>query len=214
MTTIPMLDPVAAAIVFGGTLTATVLRSGWREAETAVRAVARLFAPRFDAIRVRAELAQQAQEIDQDGLLRAAPHEFDDGEFNDLSAALVRHRSLQAVFEEHERHRGARTMAVATAARVLAQAAELGPVMGLAGTLASLAGRSPTAPDGNCANAIAMAVTSMFYGLVVANFVFAPLANAVERRSRREEAARQELLDWLAATLAHRCEDGPARAAA
>jgi chemotaxis protein MotA len=42
-----------------------------------------------------------------------------------------------------------------------------------------------------------MAVTSTFYGLVAANFIFAPLAGALARRARAEEQARQELLDWL-----------------
>ncbi len=172
-------------------------------------AVSHLLLRAFDSGRVRAELAVQIQEIADDGLLRAEPHRFGDGEFDDLSDVLVRHRSIQALYEEHERHRHRRAVLAGTAGRVLAEAADLAPVLGLAGTLLSLGGLS-TAVDGDYARSIGTAVTTTLYGLVVANFLFAPLSTAVDRRARAEERDRQELLDWLAKAIKSACSRSPA----
>lgn len=194
---INLLDPLSAGIVLGGTVLAVLLRCGWQDTRCAFQAVAHLFTRQFDAAGVRAQLALQIQEIDEDGLVRAEPRRFGDGEFNELTQALVRHRSIQALHDEHERHRWRRSVLAGTAGRVLAEAADLAPILGLAGTLLALGGLS-TIADGDYARSIGAAVTTTLYGLIAANFLFAPLSNAVERRARSEEKARQELLDWLA----------------
>ena len=193
-----VLDPLSAAIVFGGTVAAVLLRCGWRDCSAAAQAVGQLFTRPFDSDHVRSELAVQIQEIGADGLLRAEPHRFGDGEFDQLAEALVRHRSIQALYFDHERHSLRRVAEAEKAGRVLSEASELAPVLGLAGTLLSLGGLSATAADGGYGFAIATAVTTTFYGLVAAHFVFAPLAGAVLRRADAEEMQRRELLNWLA----------------
>ena len=195
-----LLDPDAAAIVFGGTLAATLLRCGWRDVCAALQALAQLPSRPFDSVRVRSELAVQVREIGEDGILRAEPHRFGDGEFDDLSDALIRHRSIRALHDEHERHRSRRQRTAETATGVLAEAADLSPVLGLAGTLVALGGFTATG-DADYARSIGTAVVTTLYGLVFANFVFGPLAGAVARRARAEEHERQELLDWLAAAI-------------
>ncbi|WP_374408922.1 MotA/TolQ/ExbB proton channel family protein [Pelagerythrobacter sp.] len=192
-----LLDPVAAAIVFGGTLTATLLRCGWRDVRAALTALVALPTRPFDSGRVRSELAAQVREIDRDGILRAEPHRFGDGAFDDLSDALIRHRSIAALHDEHARQRSRRQRGAEIAANVLGEAADLAPVLGLAGTLVALGGFS-AGGDADYARSIGTAVVTTLYGLVFANFVFGPLAGAVARRARAEERERQELLDWLA----------------
>lgn len=200
MNVMQLLDPLSAAIVLGGTLMATLLRCGWRDARAALQALAQLPSKPFDSVRVRAELAAQVREIGKDGILRAEPHRFGDGEFDDLSDALIRHRSIAALHDEHARHRSRRQRAADTAARVLGEAAELAPVLGLAGTLVALGGFSAAA-DADYARSIGTAVITTLYGLVLANFVFGPLAGAIVRRARAEERERQELLEWLASAV-------------
>ena len=195
-----LLDAVAATIVFLGTFAATLLRCGWRDARTALLTLAQLPSKPFDSKRVRAELAAQVREIGRDGILRAEPHSFGDGEFDDLTGALIRHRSIKALYDEHARHRARRQATADTAARVLAEAAELAPVLGLAGTLVALGGFSAAA-DGDYARSIGTAVITTLYGLVLANFVFSPLASAIARRARAEERDRQDLMVWLASAV-------------
>src|SRR5690606_31529900 len=163
----------------------------------AAQAVGQLFARPFDSLRVRAELAVQIREIGELGLIRVEPHQVGDGEFDELSDTLVRRRSIRALYDEHERHSIRRATLAETARAVLTEAAELAPVLGLAGTLLSLGGLSTLAVDGDYGRAIGMAVTTTFYGLIAANFLFAPLAGAIARRARAEEQARQDLLAWL-----------------
>ena len=192
------LDPLSALLVLGGTLAAALLRCGWRDAREAARAALQLAQRPFASDHVRAELGAQIQDICENGLVRAHPHHFGDGEFDAVADALIRRRSLTALHEEHDKHRARRLARAETAIAVLGQAAELAPVLGLAGTLLSLGGLSAAvAANGDAAGAIGTAVTTTLYGLVVANFLFAPLAAAIARRSRQEEQARQELLDWL-----------------
>jgi chemotaxis protein MotA len=85
----------------------------------------------------------------------------------------------------------------------LAQAAELAPVFGLAGTLISLSQLpSEGFARGAFTGAISMAVITTLYGLLSANLLLAPLARMVERKAQAEEAERQEMIDWLAAQIA------------
>ena len=194
-----LADGPSAAIVIGGTALATALRCGLSDCAAAGRSVARIGRTGFDADRVRAELALQVQEIRNDGLLRTPLHHFGDREFDEATEALLERRSVAALLSAHEAHRARRGAASERAIRCLAQAAELAPVFGLAGTLVSLS----QLPAGGVARgamtgAISMAVITTLYGLLLANLLLAPLARVVERAAIAEEAGRQAVIDWLA----------------
>lgn len=217
MNGIPLLDLPSLALVLVGTMLATLMRCGWADTRHALRALAQLFSARFDAAHARAELAIQVQEIDEDGLLRAEPHHFGDGEFDEMTDALIRTRSIQALHESHEDHRARRMEASHRAVVVLVSAAELAPVFGLVGTLVALGRLSSTvASTGNFAGAIGMAVATTLYGLVAANFLFAPLAAMISRRAESEDRAREGLIAWLSAAIETSCrkEREPARSGA
>ncbi len=194
-----LFDGPSAGIVLGGTMLATVLRCGWSDIAVAFRAVAQLGQKGFDAANARAELAVQVQEIRSDGLLRAQPHHTGDREFDEVSDVLIGRRSIPALLAAHESHKAGRQAANNRAVRTLAQAAELAPVFGLAGTLISL---SQLPADGIArgafAGAISMAVLTTLYGLLCANLLLAPLSRALERKGAGEEAERQKIVEWLA----------------
>lgn len=193
-----LLDGPSAAIVFGGTALATLLRCGWRDCALTGQALALLGRTRFDGDAVRAELARQVQEIRQDGLLRAQPHHYGDREFDEVTEALLGNRSVTALLTAHEAHRARRVTTSERAARCLAQGAELAPVFGLAGTLVSLS-QLPTGgiASASLSSAISMAVLTTLYGLLLANLALAPLARVIERAAAAEEAGRQRVIDWL-----------------
>jgi len=198
-----LLDPAAAAIVVGGTLVATVMRCGFTDCGHALAALSRIGRTRFDAQGVRAELAVQVRQIHKDGLFRVNPHQFGDNEFDEATEALIAKRSVPALLAAHESHKQRRLESDDRAVRTLVQAAELGPVFGLVGTLYSL---SQLAADGigkdAFAGAISTAVLTTLYGLLLANLLIAPLARLVERASTREEKERQKVVDWLAQQVA------------
>ena len=200
-----LVDGSSAVIVFGGTALATLLRCGFADVGVALGRVARLPGRRFSADRARASLAAQVQAIQRDGLLRAAPQHLGDAEFDEATDALIATRSVAALLERHDSHRARRLVESERATQTLAQAAELAPVFGLAGTLVSLS----QLPGGGVVAAgltaaISMAVLTTLYGLLAANLLLAPLARIVERAALAEEAGRQAVIEWLAQQLAER----------
>ena len=198
-----LIDGPSAAIVFGGTLAATALRCGLTDCRAAVHALGHLRGEGFDPERVRAELAVQVQEIHKDGILRAHPHNYGDREFDEATEALLERRSVAALLERHEAHKARRLVSSERAVRTLAQAAELAPVFGLAGTLISLSQLPAEGiARGALTGAISMAVVTTLYGLLAANLLLAPLARVIERAAGAEEAKRQQVLDWLTTQIA------------
>lgn len=198
-----LFDPASAAIVAGGTALATFLRCGTTNCTLIVVSLSQLGRKHFDAEGTKAELAVQVREIQQDGLLRAHPHHFGDREFDEATDALIGRRSVAALHAAHESHKARRVAASSRAAATLAQAAELAPVFGLAGTLISL---SQLPADGIAkgaySGAIGMAVLTTLYGLLLANLLLAPLARVIERAADAEERERQTIVDWLAEQVA------------
>ncbi|MEO0032284.1 MAG: hypothetical protein RIS94_2042 [Pseudomonadota bacterium] len=197
-----LIDPAAAAIVVGGTLAATALRAGREDCAFTLRALADLVRAPFPAETVRGELAGLASQIQRDGMFRARPRNLGDAAFDEATDAMIEARALEALFEHHARHAKARTRRAMHAIRTLTMGADLAPVFGLAGTLISLSQLSSQGIARSMfMGAISMSVLTTLYGLLLANFILGPLARAVERRSDREEAARQDIVDWLAAQV-------------
>lgn len=197
-----LADAPSAAIVFGGTAVAATMRCGWRDGAAAIRSVAHLWQPGFDAEHARAGLAVQVQGIVKDGLLRAQPHHSGDAEFDEATDAMLERRSVGALLASHEGHRKRRLAVSTRAVRFLAQAAELAPVFGLVGTLVSLSQLPGEGiAKGAMTGAISMAVVTTLYGLLLANLILAPLARMVERAAEAEEEGRQDLTDWLATQI-------------
>jgi chemotaxis protein MotA len=198
-----LIDPASAAIVVGGTLVATFLRSGVTDCRVAIAAVWALFRPRFQANRARAQLATHVQAIRRDGLIRAASHHIGDAEFDEACDDLAHSHSLPVLRDVHRRHRERRQERNARAVDTFAQAAELAPVFGLAGTLVSLSQLSSTAAGQlDFTAAIGMAVLTTLYGLLLGNIIMAPLARLIERAAMGEERERQDVVDWLDAQIA------------
>ena len=206
MNVMNLIDGPSALIVFGGTALATVLRAGLRDCRLTLNKLRQIGGKQFDLVAARGELARQVQEIQQDGLLRAHPHQFGDSEFNEAADALISQRSVPALLAAHEAHKTRRLGEAERAVRTLAQAAELSPVFGLAGTLISLS-QLPAAgiARGSFTGAISMAVVTTLYGLLGANLLLAPLARIIERKALDEEAERQQMIDWLAGQVSAAC---------
>jgi chemotaxis protein MotA len=203
MDLVHLFDPLPAAIVVGGTLLATALRAGRADCRVTARALAGLARAPFDADRVRRDLAPLAADIRKDGVFRAKARPTGDRALDNAVRAMVDGHSAAMLMMQHTADRKKRLARAQRAAVTLAQAADLAPVFGLAGTLLSLAQLSGQGiARAQFMNAISTSVLATLYGLLLANIVLAPLARAIERRAEREEAVRQDLVDWIAAQFA------------
>lgn len=193
-----MFDLHSLILVLAGTLVATLLQAGWKSFGIALASTGKLLGRKFNDEKARSELARHIGQIARDGLIRAFPHETGDKELDLATRAMVKDRSLDALLERHAHFRAKRAHTSQIAATVLRQAADLSPLLGLAGTLLSLGQLSTIAEEGSSvASAIGMAVTTTFYGVVIAHFLFIPLAGLIERRANAEDAKREELYRWL-----------------
>lgn len=198
----PLFDGLSAIIVVGGTALATVLRAGPRELAITGRALAQLFRAPFTAEQARADLAGQVTAIRREGVLRVNPKATGDRAFDEATDLMIRSRSLDPLIERHNACRRQRMAEGNAAVCTLAQAAELGPVFGMVGTLVSLSSLPAKGLDAAALNgAISMAVVTTLYGLLLANLLLAPLARLIERHAQAEDQARAEVVAWLAAQL-------------
>jgi chemotaxis protein MotA len=200
-----LLDPQSALIVLGGTIFATVLRSGRDELSATTYSILRL-GRRFHLPTARSEVAGPVADMRKDGVLRAHFDKVSDPYMRKVIHGLVHDRSVVAMLEIHSQQRQQRSKKREKACRTLYQAGELGPVLGLAGTLISLGMMSAEeAAKGSITGSLSMAVLTTLYGVIAAHFLFLPLARAIERRGEVEEADRQELVAWMADQLADAC---------
>lgn len=199
----PFLDPVALAIVGGGTVAAVVLRTPFRDLGRGIAALGVLGRRSFDG----AGLLSQANALARIGRrhgvstldrsvltdpdMAAAVAAIVDGDGPDEVRALL--RGLRQ--ERADRHRGAIEM--------WAGAAEAAPALGMIGTLVGLvvmfsAMRDPATIGG----AMAVALLATLYGALLGNLVAMPIAIRLRRLARQEEEQRARLEEPLCAIAA------------
>jgi chemotaxis protein MotA len=76
----------------------------------------------------------------------------------------------------------------------------IAPAMGLVGTLIGLVQMLQTMDDpASIGPAMAVALLTTFYGAVLANFIFLPLAGKLRRRSQRELFLRRLITEGIVA---------------
>lgn len=98
-----------------------------------------------------------------------------DGVIEDEVEAMLRHE-MEATAERHAR-----------SASVLRRAAEVSPAMGLIGTLVGLVQMLGNLEDpARIGPSMAVALLTTFYGAILSNVVFAPLASKLERAANEE----------------------------
>jgi chemotaxis protein MotA len=194
------VDPLAMAIVGGGTVLAVVLRTPWPDLARAIAALRMLPARRFRIeplveqahalVRIarRHGLIALDRSVIADADLAAAAAAAVDGAGPEAIAALLRH----ARTARYERHRAAW--------EVWQSAAETAPAMGMVGTLVGLVGMFSTMHDTSAiGGAMAVALLATLYGALLANLVALPITNRLKRRARIEAQARARLEAPLAA---------------
>jgi chemotaxis protein MotA len=199
-----LMDPVAGSIVVGGSAAAAMIKCGWSASRDTGAAVLSLARPRFDAARQRAAIAPVLRDIQQSGLLRAAVPKLPDLALQSGLEEIVHRRDPRAFQRSQSIFRETRVNRRFRAVDTLDSATELAPVLGLAGTLLALSQLDPdilVSPQDMLA-AISVAILSTLYGLLMAHFVYSPLARAVERRGKAEEEARSDVNSWVDAQIA------------
>ena len=190
----PFFDPVAFAIVVGGTLLATALRTRLRDQARAIAALATIGRRRFDAAPLLEQITTLGRIARRHGVLALDRSVIADADIAAAIAAIVDGRSpaeVEALVQHHRRARIDRHIAVA---ETWAGAGEVAPAMGMVGTLIGLVGmftrmNDPSAIGGS----MAIALLATLYGALIANLVAMPVAARLRRRAREEAVERLRL---------------------
>ncbi|MDE0879738.1 MAG: MotA/TolQ/ExbB proton channel family protein [Sphingomonas bacterium] len=197
-------DPLAFALVGGGTIVGVVLRTPFRDLARALDSIRTLGRASFTADPLLGHIAAQARiarnhgamalerSIIADPDIAAALDAVVDGADGARVAYILTHRRRARI----ERH-----VAVAD---VWAGAAELAPAMGMVGTLIGLARMFATMTDPTAiGGAMAIALLATLYGALLANLVFMPIANRL-RVAGRSEAFERARIEAPLVALAER----------
>ncbi|HET9509555.1 MAG TPA: MotA/TolQ/ExbB proton channel family protein [Sphingomonas sp.] len=191
-------DPVAVAIVGGGTIVATVLRTPARDLARGIVALKAIGRTPFDAgalvtqvealsrITARHGVMQLDRSVIKDPDVSAAMNAIVDGADGDVVRALIEDRRIA----RYERQRAA--------AEMWAAAAEFAPAMGMIGTLIGLVRLFTSMTDPSAiGGAMAIAILATLYGALIGNLVCLPVAARLKRLARAECVERGRLVEPL-----------------
>lgn len=188
------LDPVALAIVVGGTALATVLRSSLADTGRALAALGTLGRRRVDGAALIAQVAALGRIARRHGVVALDRTVITDPDLAAAIAAIVDGAAPAEVATLVSHARRARIERHAAAADVWAGAAEAAPAMGMVGTLIGLAAMFATMTDANAIGAaMATALLSTLYGAVLANLVLMPIAARLRAAGRAEAFERARI---------------------
>lgn len=209
----PYLDPVAAAIVGGGTLIAVVLRTQAPDLARALAALPVLVQRRFRADPLLDQIAALGRIAARHGVMSLDRSVIADADMSAAIAAIVDGANPDQVQSIIRHARQARIERHLAAAEVWACAAEVAPAMGMVGTLIGLVKMFLSMSDpGAIGGAMAVALLATLYGALLGNLVAMPVAARLRRRAREEAFERTRIeapLIAMAAREAPRLRDQP-----
>jgi chemotaxis protein MotA len=188
-------DPVALAIVGGGTLLATAARGPIGDTTAALRSLSVLVRRPFDFGRARAELARAERVAHAKSLLAIDAQVLKDPDVARGVEAVTDGATADEVEQLLDRLREERLDRHATVQEFWAAAAEAAPAMGMVGTLIGLVRMFRSMDDpATIGAAMAIALLATLYGALFANLIAAPIAARLRRLARAEENERRALV--------------------
>ncbi len=203
MTPGTFLDPLALAIVGGGTLLATILRSPARDGVRAISALTTLTRRRFTAEPLLQQIAALGRIARRHGAIALDRSIITDPDLAAAVADSVDGVAPDAIAATLTDLRRARVERHAAAADVWAGAAEAAPAMGMVGTLVGLVTMFTQMTDPKAiGGAMAVALLATLYGALVANLLAMPIANRLRIAARAEAFERARLVAPIVALAA------------
>lgn len=206
-----LLDPAALLLVAGGSAFSAILRSTRGDLRGAVRALRPMLKARPEADELRARQAvRQIERLCETKGIACADHV--DSQCRVLRQAALRLADTSGAAEfkawatDELEQREARHKAVAAVWRT---AADASPSMGMIGTVLGLVGMFASMDDAAALGpAMAIAMLTTLYGLLLGSLVFGPITARLERLSAAELAWQKAAFARLA-TIAETQNVGP-----
>jgi chemotaxis protein MotA len=188
------LDPLALAIVGGGTVLAVMLRTPVRDLGRGMAALGVLGRKPFDAEPLLAQIASLTRIVRRHGVIALDRSVIEDSDIAAAAAMIVDRGGPEAVRDLVVHRRAARYERHVAAAGMWSAAAEIAPSMGMIGTLIGLVQMFMSMRDpATIGAAMAVALLTTLYGAVVATLIASPIAARLKRLSRAEAQERARL---------------------
>lgn len=198
------LDPVALAIVGGGTILAAVLRTPAADLGHAIAAVGTLRRRRFSAEPLLEQIAALDRIARRHGVMALDRSVIADRDVAAAVADIVDGRGPEHVAARLQQLRHARIERHVATADAWTGMAEAAPAMGMVGTLVGLVAMFVQMTDPQAiGGAMAVALLATLYGALIGNLVALPVAARL-RAAARVEAAERSRLDAPLIALAER----------
>lgn len=195
----PFLDPIALALVLGGTGIAVALRTPARDFGRGLAALRVLFRGSFTADPMLKQIEAFDRIARRHGLLALDRAVIDDPDVAVAVAAAVDGAKAETIDRLLAERAAARTERHEAAAEMWAAVAEAAPAMGMVGTLVGLVRMFTSMSDTQViGQAMAVALLATLYGAVFASLVGLPIASRLRRRAQEEERERMRLAIPLA----------------
>lgn len=177
-------------IVMGGTLGATMINYPIKDVFGAVKVVKNVFFSKtYNSEALSGQFVEYASKARREGILALEPHvkEIDYEFFRKGLQLSVDGLEPQAIGEILETEVAAMRDRHQLGAEIFATMGMFSPALGMIGTLIGLVQmlQSMSDPD-SIGPAMAVALLTTFYGSVLANLVFMPIAGKLKTRSREE----------------------------
>jgi chemotaxis protein MotA len=192
-------DFVSIVIVFGGSLTAVMIKFTFTQLAEAVVAASKAFMFKIESAEELIEKAVQLADAARKGGFLALeeaeiPNAFMQKGINMLvdghDADVVRstlEKDIDLTYARHEK-----------AIQVFKQIGDLGPAMGMIGTLIGLVAMLSNMSDPKAIGpAMAVALLTTLYGAIQANCVFLPLSEKMALRNAEEKVNNELILDAI-----------------
>lgn len=196
----PFLDPIAFAIVGGGTMIATLLRTPLGDIGRGLAALRVLGRRPFDAGTLLTQIDALSRISSRHGVMQLDRSVIRDADVAVAIQAIVDGTSAERVATMLDERRTARFERHRAATEMWAAAAEIAPAMGMVGTLVGLVRMFTAMTDpATIGAAMAVAVLATLYGALLGNLVAMPVAARLKRLARAEYLERGRLVAPLAA---------------
>jgi chemotaxis protein MotA len=201
-----LFDPLSAILVFGGTISATLIAFPWEIIRQALPSARLVLFPRKDAdddrqhlVNLVVSLAEKARRINIESIQDDMPKI--DNKFlryglqmviDGMEPAVVREHMEKEILYTRQRHE--------KVCSVFRTMASLAPIFGLLGTLIGVVQvlRNLSDPE-NMGRGMAVAITTTFYGIFAANFVFIPVDIKLNEHSQRDMIGRELIMEGVLA---------------
>jgi len=201
-----LFDPLAAVLVFGGTISSTFIAYPWKVLKLAPRAIRRVFFPpkhaeedMLEMVNTITALAEKARRNSIESLEADIP-ELTNGFLAQGIQMLVDNLGEDVVREHLDKEIVYTRQRQAQLSGVFRTMATLSPIFGLLGTLIGVVQvlRNLSDPT-NMGKSMAIAITTTFYGIFAANFLFLPVAIKLNEQSEYEILGREMIAEGVLA---------------